>query len=325
MKERGHTLPTWCDMDRGIDIIRGMPLFNKVTKKDSEYESFLRSRVAPHVPDDLAEDMVAFSMGSEVFSCVLKDVRAEYFNKIIPSERPELHLVISQSGGGKSTLKREIMDENLIALNSDDFKRYHPLLVLLKEHAPSYLGPLTGLDSYLLRDKIFEEAVLRKIGILTEITPSKSTPLGVDVQAMEKKGYAVSAHVLAVSAENSLLGIHERYEKGLTGDVTPKLTDLPRALESIDATEVALNNLLVARVAVKLYARRGVGVESVPSNRENAMEIFNRLRAEDAIRAIPTLDERVRAVRESMRTRNAPEKQVAQFNKIVDILRRRSK
>lgn len=311
-------------MSEQLQKIKYTELYRKVTKKTDTYVSFLRARIAPHISGDLANEMVDFAMGRRAFSCVLKKLRLEYFVGKAPSSNPELDLVIAQSGGGKSELKRILSaDKNLILLNSDDFKRYHPLCELLLQNAPTHFGTLTGLDSYLLRDALFCEAIQGGFSVLTEITPLHGDLLGINVADIQSKGYKVTAHVLAVSEVNSLLAIHERYEQALSlGAPCPKLTDFARAFDSVEATELALKRLACDGVEVRLYARRGNTVVHVPCKNEDTYARFLELRQQDRAVALPTIENRIIDLREKMKKRNAPSDQISQFDKIVTALQR---
>ena len=267
-------------MNEQLQKIKSTALYKSVTKKSESYARFLRSRVAPHIASELGEEMVRFAMGRRAFSSVLKIARREYFTGKTPLSNPELHLVIAQSGGGKSELRKMLFEgKKMLSFNTDDFKCYHPLCDALLAAEPTLFGALTGLDSYLLCETLFSEAVQNGFSVLTEITPLPNDLLGVNIADIQGKGYKVIAHVLAVSEVNSLLAIHERYEQALIGDApTPKLTDFARAIDSVEATQLALNKLIRDGVEVKLYARQGKSVVYVPCKNEDTYARFLDLR-----------------------------------------------
>ncbi|MBE5730320.1 MAG: hypothetical protein E7350_00015 [Clostridiales bacterium] len=309
-------------MDEKLQKIKNTEQYRKVTKKTDTYVRFLRTRVAPHIASELGEEMVQFAMGRRVFSSVLKKLRREYFTGKVPSSNPELHLVIAQSGGGKSELRKMLLEgKDMLSFNTDDFKRRHPLCNALLAAEPTLFGALTGLDSYLLCERLFDEAIQKGFSALTEITPLPNDLLGINVADIQSKGYKVTAHVLAVGEVNSLLAIHERYEQALAlGAPCPKLTDLIRALDSVKATELALKQLIREGVEVKLYARQGNTVIHVPCKNEDTYARFLELRQQDRAQALPTMEYRIAALRQKMKERNAPNEQACQLEKIYKLL-----
>ena len=309
-----------------IDKIKQTTLFKNVTQKDDAYINFLHGRVSSHIPPTVATQMVEFALSKEHNNLALKQIDTECFRGKSPEKSPTINIVISQTGGGKTGVTANILKQNpnTIFIDTDIFKKYNPLKDLILEFCPTYFGHLTGLDCYLHRDYIYEKAIENNYNILIEVTPSTSQKLfNIDLEKLHQKGYKICAHILAVSKINSLISVHERYENQLdSGTQIPKLTDLNRALDSVDATEQTLVDLLKLNyVNVKLYFRDDLNQVKIDTqNKKATLNRFRLLRQNDQIFTLKTCQNRISILQQKMEKRNANLEQKNQLNKIVEII-----
>jgi len=287
------------------------PMFISLTEKNQDYITFLKNRIASHITSDLANEMVEFALSKDEHNKALKKIKEDLFKKIKPSNKPTLHLVISQAGGGKTNLTKSIKDFLKIAIHidSDEYKKYNPLNSLIVQNAPKLYNFLTGLDAYLHRDEIYEEALALKYDLVLEITPStKDHYFNVDFKKLIALGYRIEAHILAVSEINSLVSMYERYEQQLLEKhISPKIPEVIRARDSFEAMNYVVEELAgLDFVNINIYKRGGTK-DSFPvlisNSKSDAVKIYNFTKNNDYKKAIVNIKERIDAIVDKKQSR----------------------
>ena len=306
--------------------------------KSEEYIDFLNSRVADGIKlsrPELAQMMVEYALTPEEHLSALDNIFEYCFKGKEPSNKPKIILVISQTGGGKSNLTATILrnNPNTVIIDSDAFKAFNPKKREIEEKYPTLYGYLTGLDAYLHRDEIYNHALENGYDVLIEVAPStKERLFNIDFDELLAHGYKIEANILAVSLANSLVSVHERFEGQIeSGMDAPKLTDLKRAIDSFDAVELILNDIMnLDFVDLKVW-KRGVfdsnedkkiipPPELVSESKNTAVDAFKSARISDETLTMESIDERIQMVKNSMEERRAPADQVEQFNNIIDVI-----
>lgn len=121
------------------------------TKKDSDYIQFLKNRIFDDVPKNIASKMIKYALSKEQHNIILKKLEKDIFNNAKSQTLPKLHLIVSQTGGGKTVLKEYVkcIDKDAICINSDEYKKENPLSDFLLGNEPNLYGYLTALDFLL--------------------------------------------------------------------------------------------------------------------------------------------------------------------------------
>lgn len=308
-----------------LDKIKQEKIFCVMTKKDIEYIKFLQTRISPFITSNVAKEMIDFALSKKQSLKILKKIENDIFINKIPSDNPTVHIVISQAGGGKTVLSKKILQDykNTVHIDSDKYKKYNPLSDLIIKNSPTYFGHLTGIDAYLHRDYIYDKAIKNHYNILIEVTPSTKEGLfNINLEKLNKEGYNVMAHILAVSKINSLLSIHERYENQLSQNLPDaKLTDLTRAIDSYYAVESILDQIRKFDfIDIKIYKRLDGTVELTSNCKQASLEDLQRVRVDDFTRTLKNLNYRIAKINSQLNSRNAPDKQFLQFKKIEEII-----
>jgi len=219
-----------------IDKIKNITNFQELTQKDNSYLTFIKTKIASHITPKLAQYMLDFSLAPNISQQIFETIKTQHFHNLSSCNTPTMHLIIGQTGAGKSLLSQTLLQNNpnTIHLDTDLYKHYNPLSPHILQYAPTYYGHLTAIDSYLHRDQLFNYALTHKYNILLEIAPSSTHPFcNLDFNKILSQNYQIHLHILAVSLPNSLLSIHERYERQILQiSAFPKLTDLQRAIQS---------------------------------------------------------------------------------------------
>lgn len=309
-----------------FEIIKKTQIFKNVTKKDISYINFLKQKIGDHINKDIAKEMLNFALSKNDSQKICQKIKDDCFANKTPSKNPIINIVISQTGAGKTSVSKLILNSipNTIFIDTDIYKKYNPLTNLILKYCPTYFGHLTGLDCYLHRDYIYDYAVKNKYNILIEVTPSTKDKLfNIDFNLLQQNGYKIILNVLAVSKTNSLLSVHERYEKQLHNSLIPKLTDLNRALDSFDAVEQILTDIKsTENININIYKRTNQDAECVYKNlKKNYVKNLKTLQQLDHEKTIPTLTKRIDNIKNSMQQRNAPQNQILQFEQILQIIK----
>lgn len=317
--------------------------------KSPEYIEFLKTRISPNVKTEVAEMMLEYALTPEEHQKSLNLIRHYCFDNKYSVQNPKIFLVISQTGGGKSGLTVRILknNPNTVIIDSDAFKAFNPRKDEITKKYPTLYGFLTGLDAYLHRDEIYNQAIKNGYNILIEIAPSTKEKLfNIDFEELSRHGYTVDANILAVSRINSLISVHERFEGQIeAGMDAPKLTDLKRANDSYDAVVLVLDDLLKmddVKLSIWKRAQEDYEVdrystnnlfiidqslvekdrypELVTTDKNNARALFIQAREEDEKITLQNADERIKTIKRQMETRHAPTDQRAQLSKIEEIV-----
>ena len=147
-----------------------------------------------------------------------------------PSDQPTAYLLGGQSGAGKSIISRRLAKQyqgNIILINADEFRKFHPNFGKLNE--------LYGKDAVLYTQEFsgrMTELIIEKLSSLHYNLMIEGTLRTIDVplntqSALSKKGYQVELLVMAVKPWLSYVCTVLRYEKmlakGAAARATPKV------------------------------------------------------------------------------------------------------
>lgn len=284
-----------------------------------------KDRIFKELPKELRELMEKYVLPEEVHKDVLEKIKEELFFDKDKAEKPKFIIVAGQTGSGKSNLTSYICsnDNNLVVIDSDKFKAYRPDNSEIMQNYMDKYAYLTAPDSYLHRDEIVVEAIKQKYNILMECAPSQKEGLFVDINKIIESGYEVEIHVLGVGLLNSMLSVHERYEKSLlSNSKTAKLTSLDRHADSYDSLATSImKEQNKDRVSIFVY-KRGEKDSYEPimvydSNKDDKYscpaEALIDTQIKDNLKTIPEARKRYEVIEQQMEERNAPESQRKQL------------
>lgn len=288
------------------------------------------NRIHKDLPQDLKELMKKYILSEEEHERVLEDIKEVSYNGKKTVENPKFILVAGQTGSGKSNLTASLYkkDEgNLVIIDSDKYKAFRDdSQEILKNHLVEY-AYLTAPDAYLHRDEMIVDAMEKKYNILMECAPSQKEGFFVDISKLMEAGYNVEVCVLGVSALNSLLSVHERYEaKLLLNDIAAKLTGIGRHDDSFKALGNALRDTQkTSQIEIKIF-ERGRKYPYIPnmlysSNSKErrfscALEALIYAQRCDEKLIMNNFESRYKAVENQMENRNAPIEQKEQLEKV---------
>ena len=197
-------------------------------------------------------------------------------------EKPKSFLLGGQSGAGKSTLHQIIKSDfnnNVIIINGDDFRNYHPNSRELDEKYGKDSVSHKGEFSNKMVEKLVEVLSKEKYNLIVEGTlRTASVPLKT-AKLLKSKGYTVELNVMAVKPYISYFSTLLRYEKMLavtnSARATPKkhhddiVNKLSDNIEILSDSEIFDN--------IKIYNRNKECLYNEKINSNNPSSIINQV------------------------------------------------
>ena len=145
-------------------------------------------------------------------------IKEIFFKNKVPVQSPIAVIVGGQTGAGKGLLisngKKLFKDNNVVIINSDEFKPFHPQASEIAEKYSTYFTKVTDQETNTWTSSLFDESIKNKFNIIFEGT-MKNTRIISTIKNLQENGYRVIVKALAVPFTDSLTAIHERYEEQL--------------------------------------------------------------------------------------------------------------
>lgn len=284
--------------------------------------------ISPNVDDNTAKLMKEHLLSDEEYLVTFYYVMAISFYNKKPVDNPKITIVAAQTGSGKSNLTAKILreDENYVFVDSDKYKHYRFDAIDISNKFPLLYPFLTGPDGYDHAENVYSYALDKKYNIIKETAPSyKKGLLGVNLNRLKDKKYTIYLNILAVSALNSSLSTHERYElQILSGLKTAKLTGIERHNESYNS--LIPNVLELTNVKeiedIKVYKRGRIEkafdpILIYPSKEyKTPLEAIATERIEDLLVTKQEFEKRYNLVCQQMNNRKALEEQYTQLENL---------
>ena len=163
-----------------------------------------------------------------IFNKIWKGIKED--NNYKPVSNPKGIVLGGQPGAGKSNsvtnLKSSHFGENVVVINGDEFRRFHPKFKEINDkygkESVNYTGQLSGRITQMMIDKSVEE----RLNIIVEGTfRTAETPMKT-LKQFKNANYSTGVVIATTEAETSWESTKERYEKmiavGKPGRYTPK-------------------------------------------------------------------------------------------------------
>ena len=271
-------------------------------------------------------------------------IKRTYTSGKIPTQNPIAVIIGGQTGAGKSSLigysTEMFSDDNVVIINSDEIKPFHPKSEEIARLYPKMYTKITDQESNTWTSRLFEELRREGYNIIFEGTMKNNRIADESIPELQQLGYTVIVRGLAVCDSESRMSILERYE----GQVSKKgwgrlvVTDhhnqtydgMPNTIDYIeqngryDILEIFARGEELDE-PVNLYAKHNPNskekIERVVAGRKyvskhsrkfgfnSARESVYKSREEEYDWVIPTLEERIKIVMQSMEVRNATEEE----------------
>lgn len=168
------------------------------------------------------EILKKYKLSEEEHERYYEIIKRIYTSGKIPVENPIAVIIGGQTGAGKSGLigysTKMFTDGNVIIINSDEIKPFHPQSEEIARLYPKLYTKITDQESNTWTSKLFEELRRDGYNIIFEGTMKNNRIANESITELQQLGYTVVVRGLAVCDLESRMSILERYE----GQVTKK-------------------------------------------------------------------------------------------------------
>lgn len=271
-----------------------------------------------------------------------------------PVENPIAVIIGGQTGAGKSGLisysQKMFPDNNVVIINSDEIKPFHPYGEEIAKKYPELYTKVTDQESNTWTSKLFEDVRNEKYNLIFEGTMKNNRIADEAIPILQGLGYTVVVRGLAVSGLESRLSIHERYEgqvkhKGWGRLVVPEhhnqtFNGMPNTIEYIeqngryDVLEIYTrgktpdmpvlkyanhNKNTIEKTSQVLKNKKFITKESQKNNYMNAKDSILKVREENEEQIIDDCKERFAAIINSMNDRNASKSEKEQLLELLEL------
>lgn len=196
--------------------------------------------------ESLDEIKKKYKLSDEEYNEKYNLIKKIFFKDKTSMNRPIAIIVGGQTGAGKGLLisngKKQFEDDNVIIINSDEFKPFHPKASEIAEKYSTYFTKVTDQETNTWTSNLFDEAIQNKYNIIFEGT-MKNTRIISTIQKLQENGYEVIVKALAVPFPDSLTAIHERYEEQLQTKGWGRLVTIEHHDESYNGMPKTINEI----------------------------------------------------------------------------------
>ena len=177
-------------------------------------------------------------------------------------ENPIAVINIAPPGSGKTGLNgyalKQFPNANLIIVNNDELKPFHPKADEIASRYPEYYTRVINQESNPWTDDLTDKVIEGKYNFLYEGTGRKISIFQRMIDQMKQRGYKIIVRAMAVNELNCLMSIVERYEGQVAKKGWGRLVSVETFYKAYD--KEMLNNLNTFEVAgmadvVEVYVR----------------------------------------------------------------------
>jgi hypothetical protein len=158
-----------------------------------------------------------FQLSPSKHEAIFQKIELHHFADTLPVDHPHAIILGGQPGAGKSGLleasKQDFSDQNVVAINGDELRYYHPQYRAIQKTDERRFAELTDAHARVWTKQLFDRAIATHRNVVFEGTMREVGPITDTMQRLKNRGYFVVAKVIAAHARDSMTGIHRRYEE----------------------------------------------------------------------------------------------------------------
>ena len=167
--------------------------------------------------ESLEEVKEKYKLSQEEHDAIFNQIVELYLYDKFPVESPKAIVNIAPPASGKTGLNgfsaNQFPDNNVIIINSDELKSFHPKVNEIAKKYPNYYTKVTDQESNTWTSDFFDKLLRERYNVIFEGTGKNARILQTIKDKMQ--GYNVIVRGMAVNELNCLMSILERYENQL--------------------------------------------------------------------------------------------------------------
>lgn len=257
--------------------------------------------------ESLEEVMKKYKLSEEEHMQIGERIKEIYLFNRHPVDNPTAIVDIAPPASGKTGLNgygsNQFIDNNVVVVNSDEIKPFHPAIEEIAKLYPDYYTKITDQESNTWTSDLFDTALREGYNVIFEGTGRNARILDTIKEKMQR--HQVIVRGMAVDELNCLLSILERYreevdKKGIgrlvvldhfyeTYNEMPNVIDLIEKSNVVKAVEVYKRGELPT-TPIKIYDGRDRENGRFP----NAKYAIFGGRQEDKRKAMENVEERIK-------------------------------
>lgn len=217
--------------------------------------------------EDLETVMKKYKLSEEEHNRIGQEIiRLMLYDKY-PVENPKAIIDIAPPASGKTGLngygENQFVDNNVVVINSDTLKPFHPKIDEIARLYPQYYTKVTDQESNTWTSDLFDTALRERYNVIFEGTGRNSRILGTIKEKMQ--GYEVIVRGMAVSDLNCLMSIIERYEGQVQTKGWGRLVTLDHFYETYEAMPKTIDEIEKSGLAssVEIFRRGSKPTEPI--------------------------------------------------------------
>lgn len=164
--------------------------------------------------ETLEEVCAYYRLSDEKREQISNDIIGIMLDGKTPSDKPIAIIDIAPPGSGKTGLNglglKQFKNGNVVIINSDELKPFHPQIDEIAKKYPAYYTKVTNQESNPWTDNLYDATVEGKYNVIFEGTGRNLKLLRKMIGKLD--GYRVIVRGMAVDELNCLMSIYERYK-----------------------------------------------------------------------------------------------------------------
>lgn len=271
-----------------------------------------------------------YKLSEEEHNKIYKEIEKEVFVNSTPQDEPIAIIVGGQPGCGKGGViaytknQVEANGKCIILITTDEYKPYHPNAIEIARNYPTEYVEIVEQDAGPWTGSIMKKAIDDKHNFIFEGTLKNDRILD-RIKELNQNGFNVTVRALAVPRLESLLTVHERYEKQMEVLTYGRLISIEHHNKAYDGIPAVVDKIEKSGLCtVEVYLKGdeiGKPVKVYSSKEKNerfptariALEEYRKSEGKETIKTAKT---RVNKLRESFVKRNAKESELKQLDEL---------
>lgn len=164
--------------------------------------------------ENLEEIMKKYKLSQKKHDEIGEEIKKIFLYDKFPVKNPKAIIDIAPPASGKTGLngygKEQFLDNNVVIINSDELKPFHPKIDEIAKLYPQFYTKVTNQESDTWTSDLFDKVLRDGYNVIFEGTGRNARIL--DTIKNKMQAYNVTVRGMAVNELNCLISILERYE-----------------------------------------------------------------------------------------------------------------